>query len=115
MPEAKELVDFDSDALREKYRSERDKRLRVDGNDQYRNITGDLVEYLEDPYVEPGFTRDALTDEVQVAVIGGGFGGLLAGAELRKAGIKFLARSKRVASSWATGPGTDNRVLLWTL
>jgi len=90
MTEAKELVDFDSDALREKYRIERDKRLRSDGNEQYREVTGELEQYLEDPYVEPGFTREPLTDEVQVAVIGGGFGGLLAGAELRKAGIKDL-------------------------
>ena len=27
--------DFDPDALREKYRAERDKRIRADGNDQY--------------------------------------------------------------------------------
>ena len=28
-------IDFDPDALREKYRLERDKRLREDGNEQY--------------------------------------------------------------------------------
>ncbi len=33
---------FDPDALREKYRQERDKRLRSDGNDQYQQIAGDL-------------------------------------------------------------------------
>ena len=30
-----EVTDFDPDALREKYREERDKRLRPDGNAQY--------------------------------------------------------------------------------
>ena len=83
-------IDFDADALREKYRAERDKRLRTDGNDQYREVTGDLAHYVEDPYVDAPIDRAPLTDEVDVAVIGGGFGGLLAGAELRKAGVKNL-------------------------
>src|SRR5271154_2700390 len=77
---------FDPDALREKYRAERDKRLRDDGNAQYQEIAGDFAHYLEDPYVEPGFTRAPLTDEVDVVVVGGGFCGLLTGARLRAAG-----------------------------
>src|SRR5688500_15824263 len=77
---------FDPDALREKYREERDKRLRADANDQYIEVTGEFARYLEDPYVEP-IVREPLTDEVDVVVIGGGFGGLLAGARLREAGI----------------------------
>ena len=75
---------FDPDALREKYRQERDKRLRPDGNAQYLQITGDLGRFLDDPHVEPGFTREALSDEVDVAIVGGGFSGLLAGARLRE-------------------------------
>ena len=35
-------LDFDPDALREKYRQERDKRLRADGNDQYVEVEGRL-------------------------------------------------------------------------
>jgi cation diffusion facilitator CzcD-associated flavoprotein CzcO len=77
---------FDPDALREKYRAERDRRLRPDGNDQYREVTGQFAHYLDDPYVEP-ITRDPLFDEVDVVVVGGGFGGLLAGARLKEAGI----------------------------
>ncbi len=69
---------FDPDALREKYRYERDKRLRADGNEQYVEIAGQFSHYLEDPYVAP-IEREPLFDEVQVAIIGGGFGGLLAG------------------------------------
>jgi cyclohexanone monooxygenase len=80
---------FDPDALAAKYRAERDKRLRPDGNDQYVGIEGRFAHYLDDPYVEP-FTRAPLTDEVEVLVIGGGFGGLLAGARLREAGIEDL-------------------------
>ena len=45
---------FDPDALREKYRRERDKRLRDDGNQQYIEVTGEFAHFIEDPYVEPG-------------------------------------------------------------
>jgi cation diffusion facilitator CzcD-associated flavoprotein CzcO len=79
---------FDPDALRAKYREERDKRLRADANEQYVNVAGEFAHYIDDPYVTPGFTRAPLTDEVEVAVIGGGFGGLLAAARLRQAGIE---------------------------
>ena len=81
---------FDPQALQEKYRFERDKRLRDDANEQYQEIKGDFAHYLEDPYVEPGFTREPLTDEIEVVVIGGGFGGLLAGARLREAGVQDI-------------------------
>ena len=79
---------FDPDALREKYRAERDKRLREDGNEQYVDIA-EYAQYLDDPYTPP-VTREPLTDEVTVAIIGGGFGGLLAGARLREAGVEDL-------------------------
>jgi cyclohexanone monooxygenase len=87
---ARGTLGFDPDALREKYRAERDKRLRADGNSQYRKIEGEFARYLEDPYVTPGFTRAPLTDEVDVVVVGGGFGGLLAGARLREAGVRDI-------------------------
>ncbi|MFP6639202.1 MAG: NAD(P)/FAD-dependent oxidoreductase, partial [Myxococcota bacterium] len=86
----RESLGFDPDALREKYREERDKRLRPDGNDQYCQIAGDLSRYLDDPYVEPDFEREALNEEVEVAIIGGGFSGLLVGARLRDAGVESL-------------------------
>ena len=77
---------FDPDALREKYREERDKRLRDAGNEQYIEVIGEFERYVHDPYVAP-LEREPLTDEVDVLIIGGGFGGLLAGARLREAGI----------------------------
>jgi cyclohexanone monooxygenase len=85
-----DTADIDPAALRERYRAERDKRLRADGNEQYVEMKGRFAHYLEDPYVEPGFSRAPLTDEVEVAVIGGGFGGLLAGARLREAGVQDI-------------------------
>ncbi len=79
---------FDPDALREKYREERDKRLRPEGNAQYIQIKGDFAHFEDDPYVEPGFTREPVADEVDVVLVGGGFGGLLAGARLRQLGVE---------------------------
>jgi len=80
-------IDFDPDKLRAKYREERDRRIRTDGNEQYVEVQGDFSRYVDDPYVDPGFTREPLNDEVGVLIIGGGFGGLLAAARLREAGI----------------------------
>ena len=76
----------DTEALRRKYEAERLKRVRSDGSAQYVAITGRYAHYLDDPYVEPGFTRAAITREMDVLVVGGGFGGLLAAARLRAAG-----------------------------
>ncbi|MDC3405652.1 NAD(P)/FAD-dependent oxidoreductase [Luminiphilus sp.] len=78
---------FDPDALREKYRIERDKRIRSDGNDQYVEVSGDFSHYVDDPYITPGLTRESITRDVEVVIIGGGFGGMLAAARLQEAGI----------------------------
>ncbi len=81
---------FDPDALRERYAAERDKRLRTDGNKQYIEMKGEYAHYLKDPYIAETIERDALTEEVDVVLIGGGFGGLQAGARLRQAGVKDI-------------------------
>jgi len=86
MPTPNDLP-FDPDGLRARYRRERDKRLRPEGNDQYVEVKGKFAHFLDDPYAAPGYTRAPLTDEVEVAVVGGGFGGLLAGVRLRQAGV----------------------------
>ncbi len=94
--------EFDLDALREKYREEREKRLRTDANRQYREVIGDFAHYVDDPHSDPGFTRDPLHDEVEMLIIGGGFGGLLMAAKLREAGIDDI----RVVESGADFGGT---------
>jgi cyclohexanone monooxygenase len=89
-PSAPDL-DFDPDALRAKYRQERDKRLRPDGDFQYVETTSEFAHYAEDdPYADPNFTRAPLNDEVEVVIIGGGFAGLFAAARLREAGLKDI-------------------------
>ncbi|MEU1390809.1 MULTISPECIES: NAD(P)/FAD-dependent oxidoreductase [unclassified Nonomuraea] len=77
---------MDKEALRRKYLEERDKRLRPDGNDQYVRLTGRFAHYLDDPYT-PRTEREPKTDHVTVAVVGGGFAGLVTGARLREAGV----------------------------
>ena len=81
---------FDPDKLRAKYQTERDKRIRPEGNAQYVEVNGEFAHFVDDPYVEPGFTREPLTDEVEIVIIGGGFGGLMAGARFREAGMKDI-------------------------
>ncbi|MCL4685901.1 hypothetical protein KJ059_14255 [Myxococcota bacterium] len=52
---------FDAAQLRARYREEREKRLRADGNEQYIEVKDGFAHFLEDPYVEPGFEREPLT------------------------------------------------------
>jgi len=80
----------DLEAIRHRYAAERDKRIREDGNDQYVEIAGDLAHYVDDPYVEQGFQREPIDKAVDALIIGGGFGGLLAGARLRQSGVKDI-------------------------
>ena len=83
-------LDFDPAALRERYRKERDRRLRSDANEQYVEVAGDFRHYVDDPYVETAIKRAPLHDEVDALIVGGGFGGQLAAARLREAGVKDI-------------------------
>lgn len=94
---------FDPAALRKKYEEERDRRLRADANHQYQEITGKFAHYNDDPYVEPGFTRPALHGELDVVIVGGGFGGLLAAARLQEAGItnmRIIEKAGDFGGTW---------------
>ncbi|MBU6329016.1 MAG: NAD(P)/FAD-dependent oxidoreductase [Acidobacteria bacterium] len=75
-----------AEELRERYRIERDKRLRSDGNDQYVEPTGRYAHFVDDIWTAP-VPRDPCTDEIEVAIIGAGFAGLVTGARLKQAGV----------------------------
>ena len=77
---------FDPDELRQRYRDERDKRVRAEANEQYTEIAGDFAHYLDDPYIKFE-ERAPIIKEVQVAIVGGGFGGMLVAARLHEAGV----------------------------
>jgi len=80
-------ISYDAKALREKYLEERDKRLRRDGLRQYIEAAGEFADFSDDPYVGRPAPRPAVTEDLDVAVIGGGFGGLLTAAKLRDRGM----------------------------
>ena len=77
---------IDKQALLAKYRSERDKRQRPDGNAQYLPLKARLALHADDPYT-PVKPREAKTDHVTFAFVGGGFAGLVTCAGLREAGV----------------------------
>ncbi|MBB4683108.1 flavin-containing monooxygenase [Amycolatopsis jiangsuensis] len=94
---------FDPEELRARYRAERDRRVRPDGAAQYRGAVGEFGYYAEDPYRAGDPERAPLRDEVEVVVVGGGFGGLLAGARLRQAGadrIRVIEKGGDFGGTW---------------
>jgi cyclohexanone monooxygenase len=79
---------IDAEALKARYKEERDRRLRPDGSAQYISPTGQFAHYLDDPFVDAEPPRAPVTAEVEVALIGAGFGGMQAAISLLKAGIE---------------------------
>ncbi|MCK9897964.1 NAD(P)/FAD-dependent oxidoreductase [Frankia sp. AgB32] len=78
------------DEIKEKYRAEREKRLRPDGTDQYRDFKDIFADFDRDPYADPDFHREPVVEETTVAMIGGGLGGLVTAARLVEFGITDL-------------------------
>lgn len=80
--------EIDIDALRAKYYAERDKRLNPKGGAQYINDgPGDLHDlYNHDPHM-PIQPRDPVIEDLDVAVLGAGFSGVMAGYYLHQQGI----------------------------
>jgi cyclohexanone monooxygenase len=93
----------DCDALQRKYLEERNKRLLAEGVNQYVAVEDKFAAYAEDPYAEPGFTRDPVTEDVDALVVGGGFSGLLAANALLKQGIadiRVIEKGSDFGGTW---------------
>lgn len=94
---------IDIDALRSKYREERDKRYNPSRNNQWIETKGDFSHYVEDPYIENEIDRPALTETLDVLIVGGGFGGLITGAKLRQDGIdnfRIIEKAGDFGGTW---------------
>lgn len=81
---------IDIPAIRQKYYHERDKRVVRSAADQYVHVGhhGDAFAevYEGDPHM-PVIPRDPISEDLDVAVLGGGWTGILAGYHLQNAGV----------------------------
>ena len=94
---------FDPQALRRKYDAERNKRLRAEGIAQYKDIEGSFERYKEDPYIKTKIVRPALDEDIEVAILGAGFGGMLMAARLKEAGIsnfRMIEKAGDFGGTW---------------
>lgn len=81
------FAEIDVDAVLEKYAYERDRRLRPEGQDQYLEPGGAFADICDtDPHM-PVQPREALDEDLDVLILGAGFGGVLTGYHLKQAGI----------------------------
>ena len=92
----------DLDALKQRYRLERDRRAPVKVPRGYLDMRADFAEMLDDTYTDFK-PREAVEDEVDVLIVGGGFGGLLTAARMREAGvtrIRIVEAGGDVGGTW---------------
>ena len=81
------LDELDIPALRTKYYAERDKRLNEARTNQYVRPTGEFAEnYAHDPHM-PVAPREAINEDLDVAILGAGWGGIISAVHLAKAGV----------------------------
>ena len=72
--------------VRARYSRERERHEQA-GDRRYRDIAEVSPDLVADPYTAP-IPRNQISDQVDVLVVGGGFGGLLSAARLRQAGVE---------------------------
>jgi cation diffusion facilitator CzcD-associated flavoprotein CzcO len=94
---------YDPERVRAKYLAERDKRL-VPDRAAIRDLRTDehFAGYRADPHT-PFVERGRRADEVDVVIVGGGIAGVLAGANLRKAGverIRIVDQAGGIGGTW---------------
>ncbi|MDB5713842.1 MAG: Phenylacetone monooxygenase [Sphingomonadales bacterium] len=81
------LDDADIEIIRDRYETERRKRLKSAGTDQYNFTEGNLAKFAEDPHAGTPQPRDPRLVDIDLLVVGAGIGGIQLGATLRQNGI----------------------------
>jgi cyclohexanone monooxygenase len=97
------IAPIDAATLKARYRQERDKRLAAEGRGRYISPTGRFAHYLEDPYVDAAPARAPVSEDVEAALVGAGFGGIQAAVQLLKAGVedfRILDRAGDFGGVW---------------
>lgn len=76
-------------ALAQRYHEERLRRLNSGAqNRQYRPWNDDNADLLDDPFRTKRIKRKPVSEECEVLIVGGGYGGLIMAVELLQAGIE---------------------------
>ena len=91
--------------LRAKYRKERDKRVqtRAAGDAEHLHNQAAFADFDRDPFADPSFSRAPRDEEVDVAIIGAGFGGMMTAAHLHKLGIanyRIIDKAADFGGTW---------------
>lgn len=77
------------DSVRERYAAEREKRLRAEGQAQYRDLAGEFAALDRDPWIDEELVRDPIVeDDLDAVILGAGFGGMLSAVALAERGIR---------------------------
>ena len=96
-----DLPTNDLDSFRVRYARERELRQAA-GDRRYRDIGEVSADLIADPYT-PRVEREPIRDEVDVLIVGGGFGGLLTAARLKQAGVtkvRIVEAGGDVGGAW---------------
>ena len=90
-------------AAHQRYRVEREKRLRSDGNAQYQPFEGAFADFDRDPWLEHDLERDPIVQETTAVIVGGGFAGMLTAIGLTRHGIRdflFVEKGGDFGGTW---------------
>jgi hypothetical protein len=81
---------LDTEAIEAKNREEREKRLNKKGLTQFREAKGELARFATDPWATASGDRPPVDEDVDVLIVGCGFGGILAAKKLHDAGVHSI-------------------------
>ena len=79
--------DIDLPALREKYRRSATSVCAPKDPEQYLELVDEFADFYETDPHSPPLVRDPISEDIDVAVLGGGFAGLMCAAYLKQAGV----------------------------